>query len=392
MVSRITYFLIGCVFTAFAALPARAEPIETSAQYAFMIDYDTGAVLLNKGGDEKMHPSSMTKLMTSYVLDIALREGKIKLTDTLPVSENAWRKQGSKMFVHVGDQVLVEDLLRGIIIQSGNDACLVVAEGLSGSEAAFAAEMNRVGKEIGLTGSNFVNSTGWPDDAHVMTPRDLATLATRIIADFPETYHYYAEQVFTYNNITQHNRNRLIGNDIGVDGLKTGHTEVAGYGITLSAKDPASGRRLILVINGLPSDNARMEEGDKLLRWGLRNFTNRTLVKAGEPVAEAAVWYGAADTVPLTAAKDVLVTLPTGQSEGVKYTLRYTGPLEAPIAKDAHVADLAVTLPDGSEQIVPLVAASDVEKLRGLSRMWHTLKLMVLGHVMPEPSSVAPAQ
>lgn len=386
---------ISRVLATFAAIlatfPVSAATIETQAQYAYMVDYDTGTVMLNKGGEVSMHPSSMTKLMTSYILDRKLKEGKLKLTDAFTVSEKAWRMQGSKMFVHVGDQVPLEDLLRGIIIQSGNDACITVAEGVSGSEEAFAAEMNKVAKEIGLSGSHFVNSTGWPDEAHVMTARDLATLAKRIITDFPETYHYYSEQVFTYNNITQHNRNRLIGNDIGVDGLKTGHTDVAGYGITLSAKDPKSGRRLILVINGLPSDNARMEEGDRLLRWGLQNFTNRTIVKAGDIVDAADVWFGDADMVALTSDQDVTVTLPSGSVNEVKFALRYNGPLQAPVAKGTQVASLIVSIPGTDPQVIPLVAASDVAKVGGFSKIWRTLKALVTSSQRPAPAPVAAA-
>lgn len=376
MLKRLIYIALAIALAA----PARAATVETAAGYAFLIDYDTGTVLLNKNADAPMHPSSMTKLMTSYLLDRRIREGKVQLTDTFPVSEKAWKMQGSKMFVHVGERVAVEDLIRGIVIQSGNDACVVVAEALSGTEEAFAQEMNRVGTEIGLTGSHFVNATGWPDDAHVMTARDLATLSTRIITEFPENYHFYSEQSFTYNNITQANRNRLLGNDIGVDGLKTGHTDVAGYGITLSAKDPASGRRLILVINGLPTDNARMEEGDRLLRWGFREFSNHTVLKAGEVLEHAKVWFGASESVPLTSAKDIIITLPAGSTDEVKFSVRYTGPIPAPVAKDAHVADLIVIAPGQEEQTLPLIAAQDVPALSGLSKAWANLRYMLLGH------------
>lgn len=359
--------------------------IETTAKQAFLIDENTHSVLLNKAGDEKMHPSSMSKLMTVYILFSRLKEGRVKLTDTFPISEKAWRTQGSKTFVHVGDTIAVEDLIHGIIIQSGNDSCIVVAEALSGSEEDFAKEMNKVGKEIGLTASNFVNSTGLPDDNHLMSPRDLATLAERLQLDFPEYYHYFSIPEYTYNNIKQQNRNRLLTHNIGVDGLKTGHTDAGGYGITLSAKQGE--RRLILVINGLESDNARVEEGDKLLRWAFREFTNKMLVKKGEKVAEAEVWFGKQATVPLVAKDDLVVTLPASAKNNMVYTLKYTGPIPAPVKAGDHVADLVITSSDSSEQagasageqIVPLMTAEDVQKLSAFGQIIPAFRYYVLG-------------
>ena len=232
-------------------LPTQAATMETQAEEAFLVDFQTGAVLLDKNADVRMPPSSMSKMMTAYMVFERLKDGRLSLDDELPVSEKAWRKGGSKMFVEVGDQVRVEDLLRGVIVQSGNDACIVLAEGLAGSEEAFAEQMTAKGREIGLTGSNFTNATGWPDENHYVTARDLATLAERIIVDHPEYYHYYSEKEFTWNDIRQGNRNPLLYRNVGADGLKTGHTEAAGYGLTASAMQ--NGRRLLLVVNGLPS-------------------------------------------------------------------------------------------------------------------------------------------
>jgi serine-type D-Ala-D-Ala carboxypeptidase (penicillin-binding protein 5/6) len=367
--------LVPCAALAQEAAPAEPAPvaassvsgIETAAKQAFLIDASTGAVLLNKAGDEKMHPSSMSKLMTMYVTFSRLKEGRLKLDSKLPVSEKAWATQGSKTFVHVGDEVGLEDLIKGIVVQSGNDACIVVAEAISGSEEAFAEEMNRVASDIGLTSSHFVNATGLPDDSHQMSPRDLAKLALRIITDFPEFYHYYSIQEFTYNNITQHNRNRLLGGSIGVDGLKTGHTEVAGFGITLSAKQGE--RRVILVINGLESDKARMEEGDKLLRWAFREFENKTLLRKDQQVIAAPVWMGRADAVPLVASRDVVVTLPISVKDNIDFTVKYNGPIPAPIEAGAHIADLIITPQGGESQTVPLVAGSAVEKRSAFGRI-----------------------
>ena len=364
-------------FFGLALLPLQAKAIETTAKHAYMIDATTGTVLLNKEGEVQMPPSSMSKLMTAYVLFSRLKEGRVKLTDEFTVSEKAWRTQGSKTFVHVGDKVPVETLIRGIIIQSGNDACITVAENISGSEEAFAAEMNRIGKEIGLTGSHFVNATGWPDEGHVMTARDLAHLAQRIINDFPEYYHYYSEREFTYNNITQPNRNRLLASDIGVDGLKTGHTSVAGFGITLSAKK--GDRRVILVINGLESDNARVEEGDRLLRFGLREFENKKLLSAGQVVETIPVWFGTRDSVNAVVQDDVTLTLPMAQSSQLQMTLKYTSPAPAPITKGSQVASVVVSAPGLEPQIIPLVAAEDVPELTGFAYWWEKIKYQLVG-------------
>jgi D-alanyl-D-alanine carboxypeptidase (penicillin-binding protein 5/6) len=364
------FSVVGC------ALPANA--LETTAKQAFLIDANTHFVLLNKDGDLKMHPSSMSKLMTVYILFSRLKEGRIKLTDEFPVSEKAWRTQGSKTFVRVGSSVSVDDLIHGIIVQSGNDACIVVAEALAGSEESFAQEMNRVAKEIGLTASNFANATGLPADNHLMSAHDLAILAERLQLDFPEYYHYFSIREWTYNNIKQQNRDRLLGSNIGVDGLKTGHTDAGGYGITLSAKQ--NDRRLILVINGLESDNARVEEGEKLLRWAFREFENKTLVKKGEKIAEAKVWLGKQETVPLVAGDDMQVTMQAGAAgkNPPNFTLKYNGAIPAPIKAGDHVADLYISSPDMGEQIVPLFAANNVDKVSAFGRIIPAFRYYIL--------------
>ncbi len=379
--------IISPISTAFSAEDAAKTQataptvsiIDTSAKQAFMMDATTHAILLNKEGDAQMHPSSMSKLMTVYMLFSRLKEGRVKLTDQFPISEKAWRTQGSKTFVHVGDTISVDDLIKGIIVQSGNDACIVVAEALSGSEEEFAREMNKKAKEIGLANSNFVNATGLPDDAHLMTSHDLARLAERLQIDFPEYYHYFAIQEYTYNNITQHNRDRLLTRGIGVDGLKTGHTDAGGYGITLSAKQ--GDRRLILVVNGLESDNARVEEGEKILRWAFREFTNKNLVKKGDKIAQAEVWLGKSDSVNLVAQDDLVVTMPASISaqDKTSYKLKYLSPIPAPVKAGAHIADLVITSPDSGVQTIPLLAAEDVEKLSAFGQILPAFKYFVLG-------------
>jgi serine-type D-Ala-D-Ala carboxypeptidase (penicillin-binding protein 5/6) len=345
--------------------PFAASAIETAAKQAFLIDAATHTVLLNKDGDVQMHPSSMSKLMTIYILFSRLKEGRVKMDSKFLVSEKAWSTQGSKSFVGIGSEIAVENLIHGIITQSGNDACIVVAEGISGSEEAFVEEMNKVAADMGLTHSHFTNATGMPDDNHVMSARDLAMLSERLILDFPEYYHLFAVREYTYNNIKQQNRNRLLSSNIGVDGLKTGHTEAGGYGITLSAVQ--NGRRLILVINGMKDDKERVQEGDSLLRWGFREFENHTLVHKGQTVSDADVWFGNAAIVPLVTDQDLVITLPAGSKKDVKFMLNYEGPLQAPVAKGTHVANLAIAIPGSEPHIVPLLAGEDVAKLSGFS-------------------------
>ena len=287
--------LIALCAALLAAAPVQA--IETSAKQAILIDNATGAVLFEKDADMLMEPSSMSKIMTIYMIFERLADGSLKLDDTLPVSEKAWRKGGSKMFVKVGDRVSVEDLLRGIIIQSGNDATIVIAEGLAGDEKSFAAEMTDRARELGLESSMFTNASGWPDEDHRVTARDMALLAKLTIENFPQYYGYYAELEFIYNGIRQGNRNPLLYKNMGADGLKTGHTVNAGYGLTASAI--RDGRRLILVINGLGSASGRSREAERLIEFGFREFSNYALFEAGEAIGEADVWLGDAATGPV---------------------------------------------------------------------------------------------
>ncbi len=367
---------------AFAALAGRSEAIETIAREAILIDIDTGETLLEKDADTSMPPASMSKLMTLYILFQRLRDGSVKLGDTFPVSENAWRVGGAKsgsstMFLEPGKSVKVEDLIRGIIVQSGNDACIVVAENLAGSEAAFAEEMTATAREIGMMDSTFRNATGWPHPEHRMTARDLATLAKRTIIDFPEYYHYYNETEFTYNGIKQYNRNPLLYKDIGADGLKTGHTEEAGYGLTASAK--RGERRLVLVVNGLPSKKSRTAEPERLLQWGLREFDNYALFKAGETVDTASVWLGKSKTVPLVITRDVKITLPRKARKKLKVTLSFQGPVPAPVAKGSEIAKVIVSAPGREPMEIPLIAGEDVELLGLFGRLVAAFNSIVWG-------------
>ncbi len=335
-------------------------PLDTAAHYAVIIDYNTGAVLLDKDSDVAMTPSSMTKLMTAYIIYGLLKAGRLKLDQELPVSERAWRMGGSKMFVQIGTQVKVEDLIRGMIVQSGNDACLVLAEGTAGSEEQFVELMNAKAKELGLTKSNFRNTTGWPDPEHKMSARDIATLARRLIQDFPEFYRYDSEKSFKYNNIEQENRNPLVQKGLA-DGLKTGHTEEAGYGLVASAI--RGGRRIILVLNGLPSMHARGEESERLLEWAFREFEDVTLFTAGDVVEQARVWLGADPTVPLVGGRDLAVTMPRNWRSKAKITISYESPIRAPVVRGTTLGKLTVTGEGVPEMDVPLLAGADVPRL-----------------------------
>lgn len=346
--------------------------METVAKSAYMVDLTTHTVLMDKDADVQMTPSSMSKLMTVYLIFSRLKEGRVKLTDTFTVSEKAWRTQGSKTFVPLGGKMTIEDLLHGIITQSGNDACIVAAEGLSGSEEAFVKEMNLAAQKIGLLHSHFANSTGLPDPEHYMTPHDLALLAEHLMTEFPEYYYFFSLNDFSYNNIKQPNRNKLLGNDIGVDGLKTGHTDIGGYGTTLSALH--DGRRLILVLNGMKSEKERMEEGDRLLHYGFREFENKTLLKKGQPLGVADVWFGSVGQVHLVAGEDVKLTLPIAGEAPISMTLRYNNPLPAPVTRGTRIGEIELHAPGAPRRIVPVMAAEEVPKLDGLKRMLATLK------------------
>jgi serine-type D-Ala-D-Ala carboxypeptidase (penicillin-binding protein 5/6) len=307
-----------------------------------------------------MVPSSMTKLMTAYIVYGMLKAGRLKLDQELPVSERAWRMQGSKMFVQVGTQVKVEDLIRGMIVQSGNDACIVLAEGIAGSEEQFVDLMNKKAKELGLTNSVFRNATGWPDPEHHMSARDIATLARRIILDFPEFYKYDSEKTFKYNNIDQENRNPLVQKGLA-DGLKTGHTEEGGYGLVASAQ--RGNRRIILVLNGMSSMKQRGEESERLLEWAFREFEDVPLFTAGDTVEQAQVWLGTSPTVPLVGGRDLIVTMPRNWRDKAKVTVEYEAPLRAPVERGSVVGRLAVSGPGVPDMSIPLLAGADVARL-----------------------------
>lgn len=352
-------------------------PFDTIARQAILVDADTGAVLLEKNADERMPPSSMSKLMTAYVVFDQLKQGRLQLTQEMPVSERAWRMGGSKMFVQLGSSIPVEALIRGMIVQSGNDACVVLAEGIAGSEQQFAELLTETGRRIGLQNSTFRNATGWPDPEHRTTARDLSILARRIIQDFPEYYRYYNERSFTWNGISQDNRNPMLARVPGADGLKTGHTEEAGYGLTGSAK--RGDRRLILVFNGLPSMRARSEESERLMEWAFREFENVVLFRASETIEEVPVWLGDRASVPLVGGRDVVLTLPKAWRNRLQVKLRYEAPLPAPVARGQEIGRMEVSGQGVPTMTVPLIAGADVARLGLLSRIPAVIGRWVFG-------------
>lgn len=362
------------------ARPALA--FDTTAEFGVLIDADTGAVLWEKDADTQMHPASMSKLMTLSMLFEALKAGTVKLDDEFPISEHAWRAGGaasgsSTMFAKVGSYIPVNTLIQGIIVQSGNDACIAVAEALNGSEPEFAAAMTRRAKELGLTNSTFANATGWPDPNQMMTAHDLARLARHIIKDFPEYYHYFSEKEFTWNGITQHNRNPALFLDSSVDGLKTGHTEASGYGLVVSAK--RGDQRLILVLNGLPSMKARAEESVRVLDWGFRSFKSYKLYAAGTAIDNAPVWQGTYAQVPLVTASDVTLIMTPEQRRAMEVSVHYDAPVPAPVSAGQRVGTLRITVPDKTTQEIPLLAGADVEQLGVFGRGMAALRHMIFG-------------
>ena len=369
--------LAVAVLIALLVAGGSAAATETPARQAILVDMTTGSVLLEKNADELVPPASMSKIMTLYMVFERLKDGSLSLDDTFLVSAKAWRKGGSKMFVEVDKRVRVEDLLRGVIVSSGNDAAIVLAEGLAGTEELFAEEMTRRAREIGLEHSVFKNATGWPDPEHLMTARDLAILAQHTIENFPGLYPYYAETTFTYNGIRQENRNPLLNQRTGADGLKTGHTEASGYGLTASVE--RDGRRLILVVNGLAGVRERATESARLIEWGLREFDTYALFKAGEVVEEAEVWFGEAARVPLVVASDVVVTLPRKARVEMTVTARYEGPIPAPIEAGAQIAKLVVSAPGIQPVEFPLVAGAGVERLGLFGRLSTTFNYLLWG-------------
>lgn len=367
-------FALSPIFTGVAA----AKPTyQSAAPIAYMVDLSSGAVLLDKASAQKIPPASMAKMMTTYVVMDMIKRKKLSLSKKITVTPQIWQQwnnQGSTMFLAAGEKVSVENLLHGVVTLSGNDASVALALGVSGSEAAFVAEMNRTARRLGMKDSRFGNPNGWPDEGRTLvTARDLALLARRTIEDFPDLYvKFYGLKEFTWAGITQPDRNPLIGNVEGADGLKTGHTEEAGYCFTGSAVQ--NGRRLLMVVAGLDSYNGRITESTNFVNWGFSAWTSKPIFKKGDKIATIPVQLGSDSSIALSALRNMAVTIPAGEAADYKLFVRYNGPVKAPIAKGDIVANLVVKLADGSEQISPLYAPSDIAEAGFFGRAWNGLK------------------
>ncbi|MEL7348794.1 MAG: D-alanyl-D-alanine carboxypeptidase family protein [Pseudomonadota bacterium] len=373
VIARITAGAVLCL--ALLGGMAAAQEMSTPARAAFVKDLQSGAVLLAKQPDVPLPPASMSKLMTLFMVFEALENGRLHLEDEFRTSARAAALGGSKMFTREGERVSIANLLRGVAVQSGNDASVALAEALAGTEEAFAELMNRRAGELGLENAHFKNATGWPEEGHEISVRDLATLAEMIITRFPERYTLFSEREFTWDGITQRNRNPLLGNFEGADGMKTGHTEDAGYGLVASAK--RGERRVLMVLAGMESQGQRRQEAERLMNWAFRAFETKVLHRAGEAVVEAEVWIGAADSVALAPTRDVILTAPLGTLEKAEVTARFDAPVPAPIAAGDRIGEIEIVVPGLEPVIVPLQATEAVAPGGFVARLEAATSLLI---------------
>ena len=353
-----------------------SNAIESIAKTALLIDLSTGEVLLDKNSEERTYPSSMTKIMTALMAFEKIKDGTLSMDQEFLISKKAWKMGGSKMFIEVDKKVKVSDLLLGVVVQSGNDASIAIAEGISGSEEIFALEMNNLAKKIGLTNSNFVNSSGWPNDNHYTTAKDLAKIAEYTLNEHPELYEMYAIAEFTYNGIKQDNRNPLLYSFDGADGFKTGHTQAAGYGLVGSAE--RGDRRLLLVLNGLETSRARAQESLRLMDWGFNNFQLVDFYKRGEVVIEATTWLGKQEKVKLSSQQDISVSIPKTHISDMKVEVLIEEPIPTPISINDQVGLVQISYADKKLQY-PLLASENIEQKGFFSRITSALYYIVLG-------------
>ena len=368
--------ILAVVFSGsgWAAAKPIPNPPELNATSYFLIDFDSGRVLAEKDPDKHIEPASITKLMTAYLVDKAIADGDLMLDEMVTISEKAWRMKGSKMFVEVGKQVTVDELLKGLIIQSGNDASVALAEHIAGSESAFAGYMNHQAKLLGMDNSNFVNATGWPHEDHYSSARDIATLTQVVIREFPESYRYYKEREFTFNKIRQFNRNRLLWRDETVDGVKTGHTEAAGFCLVASAQ--RDDMRLISVVLGADSDKARTQSSQALLNYGFRFFETHKLYHAEEVLKTARIWYGDQEQVSLGVGKDIHITIPRGRYRELDASMEIDREISAPIARGQQLGQVNIKLDDEVMLAEDIVAMQDVAEGSLFVRAMDSIKLI----------------
>lgn len=379
MFKRLKVILVSCLFvgSVSAAITPNPSAPTIAAKSYILQDFASGRIIAESNADQRLPPASITKLMTAYVVSHELDAGNIALTDEVRISEKAWRMVGSRSFIEVNTKVPVEVLLRGMIIQSGNDAAVALAEHIAGSEETFAQMMNQYAQQLGMMNTHYMNATGLPSPDHYTTAHDIAILAAAIIRDFPAHYAWYAEKEFTYNNITQHNRNKLLWRDSTVDGLKTGHTEEAGYCLTASAK--RSGMRLISVVLGTRSENARAQETQKLLNYGFRFFETHDLYEAGQRIADTKVWKGKTNIVNLGLSAPLAVTVPRGRYKELVATTNIKGPIVAPVAAGQVLGQVTINLGEEIIATKELVALEDVKQGSWWRRLLDTILMMIWG-------------
>jgi D-alanyl-D-alanine carboxypeptidase (penicillin-binding protein 5/6) len=379
MLNRLKIIVLSFLFvgSVSAAITPNPSAPNIAAKSYVLQDFASGKIIAEQNSDQRLPPASITKLMTAYVVSHELEAGNIALSDEVLISEKAWRMVGSRSFIEVNTKVPVEVLLRGMIIQSGNDAAVALAEHIAGSEDTFAQMMNQYAQQLGMFNTNYRNATGLPDPDHYTTAHDIAILSAAIIRDFPEHYEWYAEKEFTYNNITQHNRNKLLWRDATVDGLKTGHTEEAGYCLAASAK--RSGMRLISVVLGTRSENARAQETQKLFNYGFRFFETHELYKAQDKISDTKIWKGEGDTLNLGLADSLSVTVPRGRYKELVATSNVQQPVIAPVAAGQVVGQVTIQLGDEVIATQPLVALNDVKEGSWWSRLIDSILMMIWG-------------
>ncbi len=378
MIRKVAIFFSLLVYLysvhSFAAAKPIPDPPALKAESFYLVDFESGRVLAEKDPDKRVEPASITKLMTAYLVDKAIADGDIAFDEMVTISEKAWRMKGSKMFVEVGKQVVVEDLVKGLIIQSGNDASVALAEHIAGSESAFVGYMNHQAQLLGMQNTNFENSTGWPSPEHYSTARDIAILTAAIIRDYPETYRYYKEKEYTYNEIRQFNRNRLLWRDDSVDGVKTGHTEAAGYCLVASAVQ--NDMRLISVVLGTSSDKSRTASSQSMLNYGFRFFETHKLYRANEVLKTARLWYGDQEQVAMGVGRDIHITIPRGRYKDLDASMDIESEISAPINQGQELGQVNIKLDDEIIVSESIVATHAVAEGGILSRALDSIKLM----------------
>ncbi len=371
--------ILGLLATLFSASSwAAAKPIPDppalNASSYFLVDFESGRVLAEKNPDNHIEPASITKLMTAYLVDKAIADGDISLDEMVTISEKAWRMKGSKMFVEVGKKVSVQDLLKGLIIQSGNDASVALAEHVAGSESAFAGYMNHQAQLLGMTNTNFINATGWPDENHYSSARDIATLTRAVIREFPESYRYYKEREYTFNTIRQFNRNRLLWRDESVDGVKTGYTTAAGFCLVASAERDEM--RLVSVVLGAESDKARTQASQSMLNYGFRFYQTHQLYRAEEVLKTARIWYGDQEQVSMGVGREIHITIPRGRYRDLDAAMEIDREISAPVARGQQLGQVKIMLDDELILTEDIVAMQAVEEGSLIVRTLDSIKLM----------------